>query len=336
MRKHRTPAGFVLSIVIALASAVLLVACTGPQGPPGDPGLPGLPGNPGNPGEPGPQGAPGLPGEPGLPGNPGNPGLQGPTGPPGPQGEPAVSPEAGVSVSSMAVYLDQELTVSGSGFLKYEPVIVYIDLGDGVEPTLGFVDSNRGGAWSVRLRPLGGESSVARNSAEILSQGVVTVKAQGADGSTASTALHVMGADTPVVEPGPEPGPAPSLMAGTMWIKGSVEIIGSGFNPNENVTLLAWVGVGEGVRAGVVVPGAGDIEKRAIKQGIANDKGVVVINLDLACQDPDDENEDGNFRCILGTGDYTVEAIGADTTQATAMLRISDVKQERDYEALEE
>jgi hypothetical protein len=243
-----------------------------------------------------------------------------------------VSPEAGVSVSSTAVYLDQELIVSGSGFLKYEPAIVYIDLGDGVEPTLGFVDSNRGGAWSVRLRPLGGESSVSRNSNEILSQGVVTVKAQGADGSTASTALRVMGAETPVVEPGPEPGPAPNLTAGTMWIKGSIDIVGSGFNPNENVTLLTWVGVGEGVRAGVVVPGAGDIKKRAIKQGIANDKGVVVINLDLACQDPDDEDEDGSFGCLLGTGAYTVEAIGSDTTQATTALFVSELKQERDYE----
>lgn len=332
MRKHRTPAGFVLSIVIAMASAVLLVACTGPQGPPGDPGLPGLPGNPGNPGEPGPQGAPGEPGLPGLPGNPGNPGLQGPEGPQGPQGAAAVSPEAGVSVSAAGVYLDQSVTISGSGFLKYEPAIVFIDLGDGVEPTLGFVDSNRGGAWSLTLRPLGGENSVSRNSNEILSQGVVTVKAQGADGSTASTALHVMGAETPVVEPGPTPGEAPSLTAGTMWIKGSINIVGSGYNPNENVTLLTWVGVGEGVRAGVVVPGAGDIEKRAIKQGIANDKGAVVINLDLACQDPDDENEDGDFRCLLGTGDYTIEAIGSDTTRATAVLSVSENKQARDYE----
>ena len=332
MRKHRTPAGFVLSIVIAMASAVLLVACTGPQGPPGEPGLPGLPGNPGHPGEPGPQGAPGEPGLPGLPGNPGNPGLQGPEGPQGPQGAAAVSPEAGVSVSASGVYLDQAVTISGSGFLKYEPAIVFIDLGDGVEPTLGFVDSNRGGAWSLTLRPLGGENSVSRNSNEILSQGVVTVKAQGADGSTASTALHVMGAETPVVEPGPTPGEAPSLAAGTMWIKGSINIVGSGYNPNENVTLLTWVGVGEGVRAGVVVPGAGDIEKRAIKQGIANDKGAVVITLDLACQDPDDENEDGDFRCLLGTGDYTIEAIGSDTTRATAVLSVSENKQARDYE----
>ena len=332
MRKHRTPAGFVLSIVIALASAVLLVACTGPQGPPGDPGLPGLPGNPGNPGEAGPQGAPGEPGLPGLPGNPGNPGLQGVQGIQGPPGPAAVSPEAGVSVSSTSVYLDQTVTVSGSGFLKYEPAIVYIDLGDGVEPTLGFVDSNRGGAWSLTLRPLGSESSVSRNSNEILGQGVVTVKAQGADGSTASTALHVIGAETPVVEPGPTPGEAPTLTAGTMWIKGAIDILASGFNPHEKVTLLAWVGVGEGVRAGVVVPGAGDIEKRAIKQGEANDKGVVRIALDLACQDPDDENEDGNFGCLLGTGDYTVEAIGFDTTRATAVLSVVAEKQARDYE----
>ena len=332
MRKHRTPVGFVLSIVIAMASAVLLVACTGPAGPPGGPGLPGLPGNPGNPGDAGSQGAPGEPGNPGLPGNPGNAGLQGPEGSQGPQGEPAVSPEAGVSVSSTAVYLDQEVTVSGSGFLKYEPAIVYIDLGDGAEPTLGFVDSNRGGAWSIRLRPLGGESSVSRNSSEILSQGVVTIKAQGADGSTASTALHVMGADTPVVAPGPEPGEAPSLTAGTIWLKGSIDIVGSGFNPNENVTLLTWVGVGEGVRGGVVVPGAGDIKKRAIKQGIANDKGVVVITLDLACQDPDDEDEDGSFGCLLGTGAYTMEAIGSDTTQATTALFVSEEKQPGDEE----
>ena len=160
MRKHRTPSGFVLSIVIALMSVLLLAACTGPKGDSGLPGLPGNPGEPGNPGPRGPQGPQGIPGEPGNPGSQATPDSRGPAGPPGPEGAAAVSPEAGVRASSMQVYLDDELIISGSGFRKYEPVIVFFDLGDGQEPTLGFPEANKGGAWSLRLRQLDAESSV--------------------------------------------------------------------------------------------------------------------------------------------------------------------------------
>ncbi len=228
----------------------------------------------------------------------------------------------------MRVYLDDELIISGSGFRKYEPVIVFFDLGDGQEPTLGFPEANKGGAWSLRIRQLDGENSVSRNADDLLSAGVVTLKADGADGSAASVPIHILGASTPVVEAGPEPGAAPSLTAGIMWENGELEVVGAGFNPNENVTLIAITGVGTGIRAGVTVPGAGDIQRKPIGQGAANDMGVVMINLSLQCQDPDDDDDDGSRSCVLAPGAYTLEAFGADGSLATSALVVSKEKSE--------
>ena len=71
----------------------------------------------------------------------------------------------------MAVYLDQELTISVSGFPYNERVFVFLDLGGGLEPPLGLADSDKDGSWSLSLRPLGGQNSVKRTAATILAQG---------------------------------------------------------------------------------------------------------------------------------------------------------------------
>ena len=156
---------------LALVAALALLSLTACQGPPGKPGLPGNPGEPGNPGNPGPQGpygAPGPPGAPGLPGNPGepgHPGLPGLPGLPGPQGPPGNSPRAALTIDSdyfyfdrdYHVYLDQGLTIRGSGFLSFEPVQVYIDLMDVRDPNLGFATANGSGAFELVIEgPLGG------------------------------------------------------------------------------------------------------------------------------------------------------------------------------------
>ena len=103
-----------------------------------------------------------------------------------------------LSVSPMAVYLDQKLTISGSGFPHNEPVLVSLDLGGNLEPKLGVAESDEDGSWSLSLRPLGGKSGVNRTAATILAQGTVTVKALSRDGGTSSTPLHVKGDEAPV------------------------------------------------------------------------------------------------------------------------------------------
>ena len=314
MRKSRISSSFLLSIVAGLTSILLLAACTGPAGTSGEPGLPGLPGNPGNPGPNGPQGVQGNPGEPGLPGNPGLPGPQGET---GTAGTPGVSPEANVAVSSTHVYLSDELIVTGSGFQQFEPVILYFNLGGGKEPNLGFIDANKGGAFSHRIKHLTDLKGVNKHSDGLVSAGIVTLKADGADGSAASTPVNIHGAERPDVVAGPAPGVAPSLIAGAIAQGSQLDVWAAGFNPLERVTLTVVTGVGEGIRAGKVVPGAGDAKRKPIGQGIANEQGVALVDLKIQCA------ENG---CALNPGAYTLEAYGSEGSVATTALIVTEPK----------
>jgi len=310
MRKYLPPNGFGLAVIIGILSVLLLAACQGPPGAAGKAGFPGNPGNPGPQGEQGVQGVPGDPGEPGFPGNPGspgNPGATGVTGSTGATGAAGVSPEAAMTASKPAFYLDEGLTIAGSGFRKFEPMIVYIDLGDGTEPNLGFVSANRGGAWALDIKTIGELGGVATWSTAILEEGVVSVKADGADGSTASIPVTVMGLTTPPApEPPPQPGVAPSLIGGTVALDGSITIWGAGYAANEIVTVFAVTGVGTGVRDGKIVPGAGDPLKKGIVTRGASDRGVLEANFAPAG--------------VLSAGAYSIEGFGSNGSVASSLL----------------
>lgn len=303
MQQHNRPFVVVLVIFLVLLISTVSVGCRGPQGDSGEPGLPGLPGNPGNPGPRGPQG---IPGEPGLPGNPGNPGIQGLQGSQGPKGEDSVSPEASLITNKSQIYLDEGVIIAGSGFRKYEPVMLFFDLGDGQEPNLGFVDANKGGAFSFRIKKLNGLGSVFKNADDLLSVGVVALKANGADGSAASQPLWILGSAAPIIEDVPTPGAAPSLIAGTVAIDGEIEVKGSGFNPNENITLMVIMGTVSDV-------GIADIKRKSVGQGSANDKGVSMISVKI-------------IKGTLEPGAYTLEAYGSDGSIATAPLFVTEPK----------
>jgi len=216
-------------------------------------------------------------------------------------------------VSKPAFFLDENLMIAGSGFRKFEPVIVFIDLGAGTEPNLGFTDANRGGAWVISLSNVGKAEGVATWASSIVESGVVTVTANGADGSTASTPVNVLGLTTPPApERPPEPGPAPSLMGGTVAVGGTIKIWGAGYAPNEVVTIFAVTGVGSGVRGGQIVPGAGDPLKRGIVTSGATDRGVVEINF----------SNNG----VLDPGVYSIEGFGANGSVASALLFVVEEK----------
>jgi len=268
----------ILTLLLTGISAMLLSAC---QGEPGKPGLPGLPGNPGNPGNPGPMGpqgpagVAGYPGHPGNPGNPGAPGLPGLAGLPGPTG--GVGPSgssSGLKITPDTFYLSDGVTVSGAGFESFEPVLVYFSVGPtaqcvalqgtsagtrsgGVEQgwsacTPGFpalssgpVDSNGGGAWTMTVDELGSLGSVNKWKTTILANGVISVIAEGADGSRATAPAFVLGEAPPpppaAVESGPPPIPtniSSSLSGGTVTQGGTITVTGGGFQPNEIVKFM--------------------------------------------------------------------------------------------------
>jgi hypothetical protein len=195
-------------------------------------------------------------------------------------------------VGKPAFYLDEGLAVAGSGFQPFEAVIVYFDLGGGDEPTVGFADANRGGAWALEVPALSAVKSVSGSAADLAAAGVATLKADGADGSTVTIPVNILGVSTPPApQPPPEPGAAPSLMAGTVETGGDIEVVGAGYAVNESVTISAIVG-------------PGPLGRSQLARASANERGVVIATITVD----------------LEPGAYTVEGAGAFGSLASAAL----------------
>ena len=318
MRKHLRRRGYVLTLLVSLFSVMVLAACEGPAGAPGLPGLAGEPGNPGNAGAAGPQGVQGVPGQPGFPGlsgapgEPGLPGFQGATGGKGPAGQ-AVSPQAGMMVSTPIMYLDQGIMVAGSGFKKFEPVEVSFQIGAvHLNPILGYTDANESGAWVLDIPgPVGKVASVSKKTQALLDLGTVTILATGGDRSMSSQPVMVAAA-APVAEIPPPPLYQDStlVIAGPVEVDGEVAAYGAGFHPFEQYSLMITYGVGESKTYdtdddGVLdttVEGTGLPLKRPVVIGQATKTGAFMAVI----------------RGIFEPGIYTLEAIGADGSAASA------------------
>ena len=304
-------------LLMAMTSILLLLVLAACQGPAGKPGLPGNPGNPGAAGPAGPQGAsgpqgpagePGFPGNPGLPGDPGLPGIAGLQGPAGPQGQ-AISEESNMMSSSPVLYLDESATFWGSGFRAFEPLRVFIDLGD-VQANLGFADANGGGAWSFTIEEdtLGEVSSVSSNAAAFIEAGVVSVVGEGLDGTLASTPVSVV-AETPAPPAVPDPPSIASsllvgsvtdtgqFVAGVVAEGGNARMLGAGFGPNEGAAITVLTGLGD----------LGEIKTEGVTIAPANANGAFSKDIVFA----------------LEPGVYTLEARGVGGSFATTALWIT-------------
>jgi len=232
-------------------------------------------------------------------------------------------------VSEPTMYLDQGITVAGSGFNPWEPIIVTIDLGEPLEsfaggwgaatfnPSLGQVDSNSSGAWTLTVEgPLTDIGGVSKNMARLLDAGVITILAEGQDGSKASWPVGVM-AETPPPE-APGPSIATSLIvAGLVEEGGEVMVYGAGFKAKERLSLVTITGIGKGTSyapqgveygfydKGTIAP-SGVFERQGVTLGVAEETGAFMISISPSG----------------GPGAYTLEAFGVDGSYATAPLII--------------
>ena len=316
-------------MIAGLVSSLLLLLLTACQGPPGKPGLPGNPGEPGNPGNPGPQGPygqsgpPGPPGLPGNPGEPGHPGIPGLPGLPGPQGPPGNSPRAALTIDrdyhyflnrdshvlkkDSHVFLDQGLTIRGSGFGSFEPVQVYIDLHDVRDPNLGFATANGSGAFELVLEaPLSGIPGIYRTLDTLLSLDAVTVMARGADGSVATTPASIR-AQTPFAlfrkAPLPPPVVDASLFASCAIIGEEATVWGSGSKPGEEMRIFLVTGS----RAD------GAPVQSLVGSSVANSRGAFQTTIEIEKSIGDSDIEPGLF---------ALKSVGIRGTEATAPLLV--------------
>ena len=330
MRVRYPAKGVALALIFSLFSILVLVACTGPQG---EPGLPGLPGNPGNPGPLGISGEPGLAGLPGNPGNSGNPGPQGPQGTEGlqgPPGLPGVSPEASLMVSSGVMSVDESINISGSGFLPGEPVTLVLVIDNIVSYVVGGrtaeqPTANAAGAFAVSFDSIKGEGRGERGALE-RAPGIRTLRAEGEDGSRASSPVMITSADAPVASV------STSLRAAAETVlippKGEEElkededpvtnldvvftITGAGFMPGEAVTLTIIN----------MTPGADKI----LIGGAANDSGAFQLTTTMsgAADEPDTPWE--ALAMPIEPGVYTLLAEGGSGSEATDALVVETLK----------
>ncbi len=289
MRKRNISRGAAFALLFSVFSIFVLIACRGPAG---SAGLSGLAGESGNPGL---QGAAGPPGLPGLPGNPGNPGPAGPPGARGPQGLPGVAGAAGsgdapdsVMSSKSVMTMSEPFTVTGSGFLPGEPIVVQVKISDSTSPIAGGargsqVSANAAGAFSISFDFVSEIASVIDQA-----PGDRTLLAQGADGSMASTPVKIVGSPSST-------SPSSSLATGGAEPAGDASIVGAGFIANEFVSIAA--------------AGAG-----------ANGEDIILVG--------GQANASGAFSLTttinLDEGIYTLRATGSNGSEATAALVVAE------------
>ncbi len=255
MRKYLPKSSIFMLVLTSMLAIAILSACQGPVGPAGASGLPGnsgLPGVQGQQGVQGPQGDPGLPGFPGSPGSPGKPGLPGLPGNPGNPGNNGLdgaSPEARIEPSTRHLAMDTGVTLDGSGFERYEYIVVTLDLG-ATTPVLATLKADDGGAFSVDIATL--PSSGARTA--------VTLRADGSKGSAASVPVRIAKFSTPSASA------SASLTGGIVANGGSLTVKAAGFRSGEGVIFTIHTSDTEStiLHGGANASAAGTVEKDLI------------------------------------------------------------------------
>jgi hypothetical protein len=160
-----------------------------------------------------------------------------------------VSPQAAITVSSNTLYLDEPLTVWGSGFRAFEPVTLVLEILKNKSAVVSQTTAtNASGAWIISVDNLGKAGipggDVGAKASFLTRESVVTLLASGEDGSKASAPVIVMSGKKPfeavvVIEPTPVPiGGSILLDKNVFTLDDTLLIMGAGFRPNEDVTIF--------------------------------------------------------------------------------------------------
>jgi len=283
--------------VLAIA---VLSACQGPAGAAGQPGFPGNSGISGIQGSQGIQGAQGDPGLPGFPGNPGAPGKPGLPGLPGIQGvqgiagQDGVSPEARIEPSTRNLAMDAGVTIDGSGFRRYETIDLVFAL-RATTPVLATVQADDAGSFTVAIPTLSSIRKVTTNAKTINQTNIITLRAEGSDGSLASVPVRVAPASP--AAPGPAASASASLTGGTVANESQITVLAAGFRGGEGITFI--------IQTGTTADGIPQFSP--LQSGVATGGGTLEKKMSIR----------------TGAGLFTLKAIGATGTVATAAVTVT-------------
>jgi len=182
--------------------------------------------------------------------------------------------------------MEEPFAVWGSGFKPGEPVIVGLWVDDQIRPILGNVTANGAGAFTLDLDSAGQQEGVVTKA-----QGIRTIVAIGADGSTASEPVSIVRF---VIG---DPSPGTSLVVSSVVTGGSVTVLGAGFLPDEGVA-ISILGA---------LPDGGD---KVIVGDNANEFGAFMFEATVS----------------LDPGTYTLIARGGLGSVSTAPLSVTEEK----------
>jgi len=195
-------------------------------------------------------------------------------------------------VSSPVLYLDEALTIAGSGFPAGESVAVFI-LGTGVPAVfLGFTDADANGAWVMSWDMLSAKV-VSGNAGALAAADVLTISAEGSKGSNATIPVMAIAGSAPTAL---SVGASLNLRPPVVAQGGTIAVAGSGYGPREIVNIFVISGFVEGV------PMRDAFDRGAASNGGAFSKDVTVN---------------------LEPGVYTIEGFGESDTVATGALVVT-------------
>jgi hypothetical protein len=214
------------------------------------------------------------------------------------------------------------LTLSGSGFGKFEPIELTLEVGAShLAASIGYADAGENGAWTMTTTgDLGDIASVASKATTLIGLEAVTLLATGADGSRASQPV-VVSANAPVIiqeDPPLYPAGSSLVVDGPVEEDGEVAVYGAGLKANEVYSILITYDYGQdkfvdtnddGVKD-TWLTGTGLPFKKPMIVGAANKAGAF----------------QGFIRGIFGPGIYTLELVGGDAAYATTHLIITAAK----------
>jgi hypothetical protein len=180
----------------------------------------------------------------------------------------------------------EAFTVTGSGFNLGEPVVVSVRISGDLDRIVGSTAANAGGAFETSFTGIGGTDAI-----KAAALGPRSIIAVGADGNEASAPVVI------VKERVEAPSPSTSLAAGLVEKGEEATIWGAGFLPNEHVALVA-------------IGGAADGSDKIIVGDAANASGALTTSVTVN----------------LDAGIYTLEAVGAKGSKATAPLVVVEEK----------